>query len=74
MKKYNYLTAGILAILLGGIGAHNFYLRRICRGVLDILFWWTCIPAIIGLIMGIIWLTNEDQFNEQFNNSTTIIY
>jgi TM2 domain-containing membrane protein YozV len=59
------VTAGILAILLGGIGVHKFYLGKVGMGVLYLLlfivFFWTFIPAIIGLIEGIIYLTQSDQ-------------
>ncbi len=54
-------TAGILAILLGGIGAHKFYLGETGMGILYLLFSWTGIPLIIGLIEGIIYLTQSDQ-------------
>ena len=57
----NRVTAGVLAILLGGIGVHKFYLNSAGMGVLYILFSWTFIPAIIGLIEGIIYLTMSDQ-------------
>jgi len=56
----NRTTAGILAILLGGVGVHKFYLGKIGMGVLYLLFFWTCIPAIVGLIEGIIYLTMDD--------------
>lgn len=54
-------TAGILAILLGGIGAHKFYLGKIGLGILYLVFCWTYIPAILGLIEGIIYLTSSDE-------------
>lgn len=54
-------TAGILAILLGGIGAHKFYLDRTGMGILYLVFCWTFIPAIVGLIEGIIYLTKSDE-------------
>lgn len=53
-------TAGILAILLGGIGAHKFYLNDTGMGILYLIFCWTFIPAIIGLIEGILYLTKTD--------------
>lgn len=53
-------TAGILAILLGGIGAHKFYLNETGMGILYLVFCWTFIPAIIGLIEGILYLTKSD--------------
>lgn len=54
------VTAGVLAILLGGIGVHHFYTGQTVRGILDIVFCWTGIPALIGLIEGIIWLCEDD--------------
>jgi ribosomal protein L37E len=48
-------VAGFLAIFLGGIGAHKFYLGKGIQGVLYLLFCWTFIPAIVALIEGIIY-------------------
>lgn len=62
------VAAGVLAILLGGIGAHKFYLGRIGQGLLYLVFFWTFIPALIGLIEGIIYLTmSDDSFNARYN-------
>lgn len=55
------IVAGILAILLGGLGVHKFYLGRIGLGILYLLFCWTYIPAIIALVEGIIYLTSSEQ-------------
>jgi TM2 domain-containing membrane protein YozV len=55
------VTAGVLGILLGGIGIHKFYLGKVGLGVVYILFCWTYVPAIIGLVEGIIYLTQNDQ-------------
>ena len=54
------ITAGILGILLGGIGVHKFYLNKVGLGILYLVFCWTAIPAIIGLVEGIIYLTQDD--------------
>lgn len=59
------LLAGILAITLGDFGVHNFYMGRIARGVLGALFWWTCIPGIIGFIEGIVILLGTDEAFEK---------
>ena len=53
-------TAGLLAILLGGLGAHKFYLGKTGMGILYLVFCWTYIPGIIGLVEGIIYLTKSD--------------
>lgn len=52
-------TAGVLAILLGGFGAHKFYLGRWGWGIIYLLFCWTYIPAIIGFIEGIMYLASS---------------
>ena len=61
-------TAGILAILLGGLGIHKFYLGKAGMGILYLLFCWTFIPAIVGFIEGILYLTmSEAVFNAKYN-------
>jgi len=54
-------TAALLAIFLGGIGIHKFYLGQVVWGVLYILFCWTWIPMIVGFIEGLIFLTMSDK-------------
>lgn len=57
----NRVTAGILAILLGDFGIHKFYLGKIGQGILYLIFCWTGIPAIIGLVEGILYLLMKDE-------------
>jgi TM2 domain-containing membrane protein YozV len=65
----NKITAGILAILLGGIGIHKFYLGRIAQGILYVLFFWTYVPLVLGVVEGIIYLTmDERRFCEKYGN------
>ncbi|MEX2683381.1 MAG: NINE protein [Candidatus Sigynarchaeota archaeon] len=59
-KKIHRITAGVLGILLGSVGAHWFYIGRPELGVLSALTCWTGIPAIVGFIHGIIYLTSTD--------------
>jgi hypothetical protein len=62
----NQVAAGVLSILLGDIGVGHFYTGQTLRGVLDILFCWTGVPAIIGLVEGIIWLCDsEEEWSER---------
>ncbi len=57
----NKIVAAILAILLGGLGIHKFYLGQKGKGVLYLLFCWTYIPAIIAFVEGIIILCSNDE-------------
>ena len=57
----NKLVAAILAILLGGLGVHEFYLGRTGKGVLMLIFCWTGIPAVIGFVQGIMILVSNDE-------------
>lgn len=66
----NKVAAGVLGILLGGFGIHKFYLGKIGMGILYILFCWTFIPAIIGLIEGIMYLVMSDEdFAAKYNSA-----
>jgi TM2 domain-containing membrane protein YozV len=40
----------LLALFLGSLGLHHFYLRRTGLGILYLCFFWTGIPAILGFI------------------------
>jgi TM2 domain-containing membrane protein YozV len=56
------IVAGILGILLGGLGIHKFYLGYTKEGVIQLIVGvLTCgVGGIIGLIEGIIYLTKSD--------------
>jgi hypothetical protein len=54
------VVAVILALLLGGLGVHKFYLGRIGWGVVYLVFCWTFIPSLLGLIEGIIYAFMSD--------------
>lgn len=57
----NKTTAAILAILLGSVGVHKFYLGNALPGIVYLLFCWTGIPSILALIEGIIYLTDSEE-------------
>lgn len=63
--KKDPVLAAILAIFLGGLGIHRFYLGQ-WWGILYILFCWTYVPALIGLIEGIYWLVKKEEFLEKY--------
>lgn len=66
-------TAGLLALFLGGIGIHKFYLGRGGQGILYLIFCWTFIPAVIAFIEAIILLTMSDaDFNLKYNTGMMV--
>jgi len=55
-----------LALVLGGIGAHKFYLDKPGKGVLYMLFCWTGIPSIIGLFEAVKYIRmDEEEFHRR---------
>lgn len=67
--RRDFWIAVILALIVGGIGIHHFYVGQHVWGIFGILFFWTGIPTIIALIQVVIWLFNgRDEFNKNFNN------
>jgi TM2 domain-containing membrane protein YozV len=57
------VVAGILGILIGGLGIHRFYLGDPTGGIIRIVITFvTCgAGSLIGLIEGIIYLTKTDE-------------
>jgi TM2 domain-containing membrane protein YozV len=61
------MVAGILAILLGGLGIHKFYLGMTTPGLIMLLVtlltagFGSCIMTPIGIIEGILYLIKSDQ-------------
>jgi TM2 domain-containing membrane protein YozV len=61
-------TAGVLAVMLGGLGVHKFYLGRMGAGIAYFLFSWTGIPFVLGLIEGVSYLSmTPERFNAEYN-------
>ncbi|MCX6785914.1 MAG: TM2 domain-containing protein [Candidatus Komeilibacteria bacterium] len=58
-----------LALLLGGLGIHKFYLGRPGQGILYLIFCWTFVPAIVSLIEGVRYaFMSKEKFNKAYNN------
>lgn len=57
----NRLIASLLALFLGWIGLHHFYLENNRYGILSIIFCWTGIPWIIGIVQGVMMLLESDE-------------
>jgi TM2 domain-containing membrane protein YozV len=59
-------TAAILALFLGGLGIHRFYLGQ-WWGIWYLLFVWTFIPCIVSFIEGIVFACrSEEDWNKVY--------
>ena len=66
MKDKN--VAAVLALFLGWFGVHKFYLGRIGSGIVYLVFFWTMIPALLGMIdFFVLALMDGDEFNRKYN-------
>jgi TM2 domain-containing membrane protein YozV len=62
------LVASLLAMFLGGLGVHKFYLGQTNLGVVYVVFCWTFIPAIVGFIEGVGFMSRTDEaFDVKYN-------
>ena len=55
------IVAGILALLLGGLGVHKFYLGYTKEGIIQLLLSFICVGGLLGIIEGILYLTKSDE-------------
>lgn len=56
-----------LALILGGFGAHKFYLEKPGKGFLYMMFCWTGIPSIIGMFDAVKYIRmDEEEFHSRF--------
>lgn len=66
MKEYSskpsLMIYLLLALCLGGIGAHDIYVGKPVKGLIKLVFCWTGIPTIISLFNIIGALMNKDDF------------
>lgn len=61
------MVAAILALFLGGIGIHKFYLGETFWGIIYLLFCWTFIPMVVGWVEAVAYLfTSKERFTAKF--------
>lgn len=53
----NKTVAILLALFLGGLGAHKFYLERPGIAMMYLLLCWTFVPTVVSLIEAIYYLS-----------------
>lgn len=60
--------AAILALLLGGLGIHRFYLGQPLLGILYLIFCWTFIPLCLSIIDFFAFIfMSQNRFNSKYN-------
>lgn len=65
-KGKNKVVAGVLALFLGGLGIHRFYLGQ-WWGLFYLLFVWTFVPSLIAFIEAIVFFcTNDDAWEQKY--------
>lgn len=52
----------LLALFLGGLGAHDFYVGKTGKGLIKLAFCWTGIPAFVAIFNIIGALMNKQNF------------
>ena len=68
IQKWNrnsHVECGIIAVIFGSIGLHKFYRGQYGRGILYIIFCWSFIPAFVGVLEGIHYLTEGQEAYEE---------
>ena len=61
-NKPSLMVYILLALFLGGIGAHDFYVGKTGKGLIKLAFCWTGIPMFIALFNIIGALMNKQNF------------
>ena len=63
--KKNNTTAVLLALFLGGLGIHKFYLGETGMGILYLLFCWSGIPSIVAFFEAFVISAKVGKYNKQ---------
>ena len=62
-EKKDLAIGVLLALFLGGFGAHKFYFGQFVLGIVYFLFCWTFIPSLISLIEALLMQGTIRQYN-----------
>ncbi|RYE55963.1 MAG: TM2 domain-containing protein [Hyphomicrobiales bacterium] len=66
-EKKSRGLAIVLALFLGGLGIHKFYLGRAGWGILYLVFCWTFVPAIVAFVEAIVYACmSETNFHRKY--------
>lgn len=67
-NKKSVTTGVILALFLGGLGIHKFWLGSVGVGILYLIFCWTFIPAIVAIIDACLMGNSVKKYNGKVAN------
>lgn len=67
-NKKSVTTGVILALFLGGLGIHKFWLGSVGMGILYLIFCWTFIPAIVAIIDACLMGNSVKKYNGKVAN------
>lgn len=61
-KPANRIMVGLLGLFLGGLGVQFFVMKKWAQAIISLVFCWTGIPAVVGVLQGIriLCLTDEE--------------
>lgn len=66
--KKSVTTGVLLALFLGGFGAHKFWLGNPAAGVLYLLFCWTFIPSLVAVLDACLMGNTVQKYNGRVAN------
>ena len=66
-------TATLLALVLGGVGAHRFYLGQWKSGLAMLLVCWTFLPVLVGVVDFLRYVTMTDrEFADRYGDAKAL--
>jgi TM2 domain-containing membrane protein YozV len=72
--KKNSTTAVLLAVFLGGLGVHKFYMEQPGIGILYLLFCWTGIPEVLGILEALTISNSVAEYNQKLTQQIAVAY
>ena len=66
----NKSVAALTSFFLGGFGSHRFYLGDPFTGLFYLIFCWTLIPSVIGMVEGVrLAVMDDEEFHRRYSGA-----
>ena len=65
VQRKNTTTGVLMALILGNVGGHHFYMRHFVAGVAYLLLCWTFLPGIVALIEAFLMPGRVREYNDR---------